>query len=287
MSAHAYDVSSDEFEQKVIEASRRVPVLVDFWAPWCGPCKSLGPVLEKLAAEFDGAFILAKVNSDDEQELAGRYGVRGIPNVKAFVGGELVDEFTGALPEIQVREFLKTLLPSPAQPLRQAAAATLAQGDREGARALLLQAQTADPDNDDASLDLAALELNAGSLAAARQILNMVADRARDSTRVEALQARLRLSEAGQGLDADALARALAANPADLEARLQLANAQALRGEYRAALEHLLEIVRRDRKFGDEVGRKTMLTLFALLAKEPQYDDLVREFRVALGRTLN
>ena len=287
MSAHTYDVSSDDFEIQVIEASHRVPVLVDFWAPWCGPCKSLGPVLEKLAAEFAGAFILAKVNSDDHQELAARYGVRGIPNVKAFVGGTMVDEFTGALPEARVREFIQRLLPSPAEPLRQAAAAALAGGDANGARALLQQAQTADPGNDDASLDLVELELGAGGLAAAKQILAVVAERAEDGDRVAALQARLHLAEAGQGLDADALARALAANPADLEARLQLANAQALRGEYRAALEHLLEIVRRDRKFGDEVGRKTMLTLFALLAKEAQYDDLVREFRVALGRTLN
>ena len=287
MSAYVRDVSNDDFQQQVIEASRQVPVLVDFWAPWCGPCKSLGPILEKLAAEFGGRFILAKVNADDHQELAARYGVRGIPSVKAFANGEMVDEFTGALPEAQVREFIKAQMPSPAEPLREAAAAAQARGDTDAARAALQQALAADPDNDDASLDLAELELNAGGLAAAGQILAMVADRAADARRVTALQARLHLAEAGTGLDAAALARALAANPADLEARLQLANAQALHGEYRAALEHLLEIVRRDRQFGDDVGRKTMLTLFALLAKEPQYDDLVREFRAALGRTLN
>jgi len=287
MPAHTYDVSSADFQQAVIEASRRVPVLVDFWAPWCGPCKSLGPILEKLAGEFGGGFILAKVNSDDNQELATRYGVRGIPNVKAFVDGELVDEFTGALAEAKVREFITRLLPSPAEPLRSEAAAALARGDTDAARKLLRQALATDPGNGDASLDLVELEVGAGGLAAAKEILAVVADSARDSARVEALQARLRLAEAGQGLDAEALARAVAANPADLDARLQLANALALRGAYRAAFEHLLEIVRRDRKFGDEAGRKTMLTLFALLAKEPQYDDLVREFRLALGRTLN
>jgi len=287
MSAHAYDVGSADFQQAVIEASRRVPVLVDFWAPWCAPCKALGPVLEKLAAELDGGFILAKVNSDDNQELAARYGVRGIPNVKAFVNGELVDEFTGALPEAQLREFITRLLPSPAEPLRQAAAAALAHGDTGGARTLLQQALSTDPGNDDASLDLIELELGADGLAAAKELLAVVADGARDRARVEALQARLHLAEAAQGLDAGALARSLAANPADLETRLQLANALASRNEYRAALEHLLEIVRRDRKFGDEIGRKTMLTLFALLAEQPQHEALVREFRLALGRTLN
>ena len=287
MSVHTYDVSSADFQHAVIEASHRVPVLVDFWAPWCGPCKSLGPILEKLAREFDGRFILAKVNSDDNQDLAGRYGVRGIPNVKAFVGGELADEFTGALPEARVREFITRLLPSPAEPLRSAAAAARAAGDTDGARSLLQQALATDPGNDDASLDLIELELDAGGLAAAKEILTVVADNARDRARAEALQARLDLAEAGQGLDADALLRTVAANPGDLAARRQLANALALRGEYRAALEHLLEIVRRDRKFGDEVGRKTMLKLFALLSKQPQHDELVREFRIALGRTLN
>src|SRR5512145_457878 len=105
MSAHSFDATTTSFEQDVLERSKDVPVLVDFWAPWCAPCRALKPILEKLAVEYDGRFLLAKVNTDENPEIAGAYGVRGIPNVKAFVGGELADEFTGALPESGVRRF--------------------------------------------------------------------------------------------------------------------------------------------------------------------------------------
>src|SRR5215218_2804378 len=112
------DVDKTNFEALVIEGSKQVPVLVDFWAPWCAPCRALGPILEKLAAEYDGRFVLAKINSDENPALAARYGVRGIPNVKAFVAGEVIDEFSGALPESAVRQFIDNIIPSPADELR-------------------------------------------------------------------------------------------------------------------------------------------------------------------------
>jgi putative thioredoxin len=287
MSAHAYDVTVADFDAKVIAASRHVPVVVDFWAEWCQPCGVLKPILEKLAAEYDGRFILAKVNSDENQELAQRYGVRGIPAVKAFVDGELADEFTGALPEAQVRQFVDGLVPSPAEPLRREALAAYSRGDIEAARKLLARAIDLDPRNESAYLDYVELSLEAGALDEARQLLDALRDRALDRFRVEALDARLNLAAGGAGGDPAALRARVEGDPADLEARLQLAHVLALAGDYRSAFEQLLEIVRRDRQWHDEAGRKTMLTLFNMLAAQPELDDLVREYRVALSRTLN
>lgn len=286
MTPSSYDVSVADFKEKVLDASRQVPVVVDFWAEWCQPCRILKPILEKLAAEYGGRFILAKVNSDQNQEIAQHYGVRGIPAVKAFVGGEMVDEFTGALPEGQVREFIDRLIPSPAEPLRRQALEAHERGDVEGARKLMADAINTDPRNDTSYLDYIELSLEAGAFDEAKEVLDAVRERCRDTERVAALDAQLQLAGGGAA-DTAALEARLAGDADDLDARLQLANALALNRDYRGALSQLLEIVRRDRKWNDEAGRKTMLTLFTLLAPQPQYDDLVREFRVALSRTLN
>ena len=287
MTANTYNATTADFEQKVIAASRGVPVLADFWAEWCQPCRILKPVLEKLAAEYGGRFILAKVNSDENQELAASCGVRGIPAVKAFVDGELVDEFTGALPEAQVREFIERLMPSPAEPLRQQALAAHRRGELDAARKLMAQAAALDPQYEAAQLDLAELSLEANALDDAKQILAGIAENARDKARVEALNARLQLCANSGDVDIETLRQRVGTDPADLGARLQLANALALMQDYRPALENLIEIVRRDRHWNDDAGRKTLLALFNLLGARPEYDDLVREFRVALARTLH
>lgn len=290
MSAHAYDVTIADFDEKVLAASRRVPVVVDFWAPWCQPCRILKPILEKLAAEYAGKFILAKINSDENQELAARYGVRGIPAVKAFVGGQQVDEFTGALPEDQVREFVDRLIPSPAEPLRQEALALAAAGDIAAARRKMAAAIDLDPRNDTCYLDFIQLSLDLGTgeaLTEANELMAVIAHRARDRSRVESLRARLELARTAGNVDIAALQAQVASDTNNHAARLQLANALALRHDYRGALENLIEIVRRDRQWNEEAGRKGMLNLFALLAAQPEYDDLVREFRIALARTLH
>jgi len=285
MSAHAVDVSDKDFQTRVIEASKKVPVLVDFWAPWCGPCRALGPVLEKLAAEYGGRFILAKVNSDENQSLARQYGVRGIPNVKAFANGELADEFTGALPETQVREFIDRLLPSPAEPLRQQALAAKARGETDATRKLLLQAIALDPRHEAARLDLVDLMIDAKDLDDAERLLDEIAERARDALRVDALRARLQLvANSGSGTDRASLERKIAAEPADLEARFELANLLALHQDYGPAMEQLLEIVRRERGFRDDAARKTLINLFNLLGSD---NALVREYRSRLAAALN
>lgn len=287
MNPFAFDVGSADFQEKVIAASHRSLVLVDFWAEWCAPCRVLKPILEKLAAEYGGRFVLAKLNSDRDQEIAGRYGVRSIPNVKAFLDGELVNEFTGALPEIQIRAFIDSLLPSPAEPLRIAAQEARARGDADVAVSLLADASDLDPTNETVQLDLAEIHLDQHRTEAAQGILDALEHRAKDAARHSALQARLKLIAAGGGADPAALTARIAANAGDLDARLQLAHALALAHDYRPALEQLLECVRRDRKWQDEAARKSMLDLFTLLGGDTQYDDLVREFRIQLARTLN
>lgn len=287
MSPHAFDVDTPEFQEKVVAASQHVPVLVDFWAEWCAPCRTLKPMLEKLAAEYGGRFRLAKVNSDQNQDIAQRYGVRSIPSVKAFINGEMVDEFTGALPEPQLRAFLDRLIPSPAQPFRLAAAEARANSELDVAFSLLEDARQADPKSEDVQLDLAELNLDAGNATAASDLLKPLEHKARDTKRLQALQARLQLVIAGGDSNPVELRARIDANPADFDARLRLANALALAHDYRPAFEQLMEIVRRDKTWQDQAARKTLLNLFTLLGSDVRFDALVREFRVALARTLN
>jgi putative thioredoxin len=285
MPAHTIDVTENNFMQEVVEASRRAPVLVDFWAPWCGPCRSLGPILEKLAAEYQGRFRLAKVNSDENQALAAQFGVRGIPNVKAVVDGQIVNEFTGALPESAVREFIDALLPSPAEPLRQAALAAHARGEADATRKLLLEAIRLDPKHEQARLDLIGILIDAGDLAEAQRLLDEIMDAGKDRARIDSLAARLALAgNAAGGADEEALRARIAADAGDLAARLELAKLLTAKQDFRGALEELLEIVRRDRAFGEDAGRKTMLQVFNLLGPD---SDLVREYRGALSRAIN
>ena len=262
MTEHSLDVGLADFQQAVLEESRHRPVLVDFWAPWCEPCKALKPVLEKLAAEYGGKFLLAKINSDDNQELAARYGVRGIPSVKAFIDGEPVDEFSGALPESEVRAFLDRLVPGPADELRVEAAELRLAGDVSAALQKLADASKIDSSHVGVRLDAAEIMLDLNEADEARRLIAGVADDA--DPRVPQLKARLQFMEAA-GEDEAALAARVAANENDLEARLKLANLLVAAGKYEAGMDQLLEIVRRDRGFGDDIGRKTLLSVFDLL----------------------
>ncbi len=280
MSEHTLDVGLADFNQHVLEESRSRPVVVDFWAPWCGPCKSLKPVLEKLAAEYGGKFLLAKINSDENQELAARYAVRGIPSVKAFIDGEMVDEFSGALPEGEVRAFLDRIIPSPADELRAQAMDARMAGDPSGALQLLAEASKLDPQNLGVRLDAAEIMLDLGETDEAQRLVGGVPDDA--DPRVAQLKARLQFSGAA-GEDAAALRARVAADGNDLDARLKLANLLVASGDYEAGMEELLEIVRRDRAFEDDIGRKTLLSVFNLLGGgEP-----VSRYRRLLASALN
>lgn len=283
MGQYSFDVDASDFQQVVIEGSRKVPVIVDFWAEWCSPCRMLKPILEKLAEEFQGKFILAKVDSDRNQAIASQYGVRGIPNVKAFLDGEIIDEFSGALPESEVRAFLQRVLPSPADTLRIAAGQAREQGDLAQALQLLAEASKLDPKNEATRLEAADILLELGELGEARRLFDSVSPLTRMEDQAQQVEARLNFAEAGGGDEAELLSH-LEARPDDLDARLRLANLLIAGGRHRDGLEQLLDLVRRDRAWNDEAARKAMLAAFNLLGGQ---DPLVAEYRRKLARALN
>lgn len=265
MEPHTFDVSEAEFDAKVLARSRQVPVVVDFWAGWCAPCRMLGPTLEREVEALGGRVELAKVDVDANQALAGKFGVRGIPAVMAFRGGEVVDEFTGARDAGFVRRFLAGLSPSEAlQRLERAGSP----GD--------LEALLDDPEvGPQAALQLATLHAGAGRAAEALAALEKVPARAALHEQAQALRGRLALIAEAAAFGGEATARAaVAADPGDVAARYALGCALAGTGRLREALEAFLEVVSRDRKFKDDGARKAMLALF-----EQAGADLAREFR--------
>ena len=279
----SFDTDAAGFAHDVLEASREVPVVVDFWAPWCAPCRVLKPVLEKLAQEYQGKFRLAKLNTDEHPAIAGEFGVRGIPNVKAFVDGAVAAEFTGALPESQVRQFLEQLIPSPAQQLRRAARDDVWGGRLDVAETRLREALALDERLYAARVDLAEVLLARGDAVAAARALDDVPDVERDD-RAQQLASRIDVARKAQGLaDAATLGAAVASRPDDLEARMALAERLVADGDHAAALDAYLEVVRRDRHALRDRARRGMLDVFRIAAD----GDLVSTYRRRLAGELN
>jgi putative thioredoxin len=294
MSAYAIDVTTAEFKEKVFDASMGVPVVVDFWAEWCAPCQVLKPILEKLADEYKGRFILAKVDSDANPELAGHFGVRSIPTVVAVADGQIVDGFTGAKTEAQIREFLDRFVPPATEDAAADATETLAQarvaygaGQHETALRLISAVLAHDPDNVEAELLMVEIGVDSGALDRAEEILTKLADRA-PAERIEALRLRIALARRALPSDAlQALAARVAAIPDDHALRLELADALAAAQDWRAALEQMLTSVKTDKSWNEGAARKAMLELFKLLAGDEAHQALVREYRSKLAATLN
>ncbi|WP_323121074.1 thioredoxin [Burkholderia alba] len=280
------DTTLATFERDVIDASLDTPVLVDFWAPWCGPCKTLGPLLEKLERDYDGRWRLVKVNVDENQELASHFQTRSIPHVIAFANGQPVDQFVGVLPEGQLRAFIDRLLPSPEQAERHAAQAALADERIDDAAAHLKAALALNPGYDDARLDLIELQLALNEVDAAHDEATRLAPAVQSGDpRYLAIKARFDALAASADLPpTDALEAQIAANPADLDARFDLAQSLIARRAYQGALEQLLEIVLRDRAYGDDLGRKTMISVFEMAGDQPE---LVAAWRRRLSAALN
>jgi len=281
------DTTLATFEHDVINASMLAPVLVDFWAPWCGPCKTLGPMLEKLEADAAGKWKLVKVNVDENQELAAHFQVRSIPHVVAFAEGRPVDQFIGVLPEGQLRAFLDRLVPEGADAERHAAQTAWAAGRRKEAIDTIKAALALDPGYDDARLDLIEWLIAERRIDEAKEEDKLLSPKTTQGidARYNALKTELDAADAAADLPpADALIDAVNANPDDLEARFALANRLIAGRDYGGALEHLLAIVVRDRAFMDDVGRKTMLSVFELAANQP---DLVSQWRRKLSAAIN
>ncbi|HUC96949.1 MAG TPA: tetratricopeptide repeat protein [Candidatus Polarisedimenticolaceae bacterium] len=276
------EAGEENFEADVLKRSHDVPVLVDFWAPWCGPCRVLGPVLEKLADEYSGKFVLAKINVDESPSLAGAFGVQGIPAVKLIKDGEIAGEFTGALPEPAVREMLSRYLPSEYDEQANEAADLEEQGKPARAQVIYQSILDVEPNHAKSLLGLGRVLMNASDRDDALKTLERISPAAEERKIADRLIARLQL-QGDQSADEATLRQKLASQPDSLEARFDLAQALAANEKFEEALSELLNIVKSDRDFRDDGARKAMVQIFELL---PPDDPLIDKYRSELAKVL-
>ena len=283
-SPYIVEVTKENLES-VIQQSLETPILFDFWADWCQPCKTLMPVLAKLADEYQGAFILAKMDTEAEPEIAQQLGIRSLPTVKLIIGGAVADEFSGALPESEVRAFLDKHIaaapPAAEEPAGddpiQMAAALQAQGQTEAALEILREAQAATPEDGDIAIALGQTCVAAGNHDDARQCLSILKDDDAKKPGAGVLRGLLALSDADDASqDESALQATLQQDASNSEAAYQLGIKQALRGEFEPAVDTLLALMMRDRKFGDDGARKAILSIFETMGEDPQVGVLRR-----------
>lgn len=282
MNQWTIEVGDDDFEIAVLQRSQQVPVLLDFWAPWCGPCRVLGPVLEKLADEYAGKFLLAKINVDDNPSVASAFGIQGIPAVKLFRDGGVASEFTGALPEPMVREFLSQFLPSATDQQALEAAELEKEGKVAGAKALYQAIVKSEPNHAKALLGLGRLLINEGDSQPALNLLEKVPLVAEERKEADRLIARLNL-QGGAPQDESELRAKLKSDPNNLEIRFDLAQTLAGKEKYEEALAEFLVIIKADRSFRDDGARKAMVQIFEVLGSD---HPLTEKYRSELAKVL-
>ena len=273
------EVTDETFAEAVIEESRNRPVIVDFWADWCGPCRVLSPIIEQVAAEFGEDVLLAKLDTDRNPQTAMTYQIQAIPSVKAFVDGEVADEFAGALPEEHVRAFFAQLVITPAEAAAAAAEELAASGDLAGAEARYREMLEEDEDNVDALTGLAAILLERDDREGAEELL----DRAGNDRRAKAFRHHMFLEEFASKHDAPALEQEARLAADDPRARYRWGVMLAAYGRYEEALDELLESVRLNRHFEADAARKAVLAVFDILGRE---STLVREYQRRLTQLL-
>lgn len=283
-SPHVFDATEANFEAEVIQASFQQPVLVDLWATWCGPCKTLGPLLEKVVAEFNGAVRLAKIDCDQEQALAASFGVRSIPTVVLLRDGQLVDGFTGALPESAIREFLtRHVQPNPTADEAAAEAAPTVQETPEQAIARIQQEIAAQPDQAELKLDLAVAQMQVGNAAAAEAELDALPANLAGDDRARRLRGQLDFAQALKGAPpAVELAARVGRDPNDHAARDLLGVRLLLQGDAAAALEQFLAVLKTDRAWNDGQAKKRLIAAFSVIDDE----ELVGAYRRKMSSLL-
>jgi putative thioredoxin len=269
-SPYVFPVTAAEFQAKVIEASFQTPVLVDFWAEWCAPCRTLMPLLAKITESYEGKLHLAKVNTDEEQELSTHFGIRSLPTVMLVINGQPVDQFMGAQTESQIREFMKKHIRSEVDTLRQQARELAAtDAPLEAVVEPLKQASALEPNNADILVDLADILVSRGELAQSLEILNALPIDVAARPIVKELKARINLAQhAAEGPSIDELQARIHNDGNDLATREQLAGHLAYQQDYEGALTQFFEIMRQDRSFNEDAGRRGMLDLFEVLGSD-------------------
>lgn len=284
MNQWTIEVTDQDFEQQVVERSHTVPVVVDFWAPWCGPCRAIGPLLEQLAEEQEGKFVLAKINVDESPVLAQEFAIQSIPAVKAIRNGAVAGEFLGAQPEPAIRQFVADLLPSEAESLAREGVRLAEEGKAQGAESLYRAALSREENQPLALLGLSRLLVERGEEADALALLGKVPLNAPESDAAQQLMSQIHLKQGGESVgNAQEYRDKLAANPDDLDARFELAQALAASGQYREALTEYLAVVKKDRAFRDDGARKAMLEVFDVIGPR---SELAEHFRSELAKVL-